>query len=139
MRLVYCSRCDSRELVLGAVIDEFGPLGCSVCTKNSELYSVNNRMNPAPKGRLEQALRDAPAHLPRPASPPPGARYPPCFYKASVVEELLVTRFRTVMSVRHLPLKHRKYRGHTISFYQGIGEYADMLRDLLPGPQVCYY
>ena len=118
MQLVRCLRCDGRPLALSASCDVFGPQGCEVCSKDSERYTVSNHMNPAPAHRLEQALRNAPARLARPASPPPGARYPPCFYEASVVEELLVTRFRTVMSIRHLPLKHRKYRGHTLSFYQ---------------------
>ena len=134
MRLVHCPRCDNRPLLLSGASDAFGAQGCSICSKDPERYSESNMMNPAPAGRLETALREAPVHLPRPPSPPPGARYPPCFYQASVVEELLVTRFRTVMSVHHLPLKHRKYRGHTISFYQAIGEFADMFKDLLPVP-----
>ena len=139
MRLVCCPRCDSRPLVLSASSDEFGPQGCAICEKDSERNSVRNCMNPAPAGRLDQALRAAEADLkkalPLPKiRPPPGARYPPCFYEASVVEELLVTRFRTVMSIRHMPLKHRKYRGHTLSFYQGVGEFADLFSSLLPVP-----
>ena len=135
MRLVCCLRCDARQLVLGASSDVFGPKGCSVCEKCDRRHTVHNDMNPAPAGRLEQALREATADLERPKwLLPTGARYPPCFYMASVLEELLVTRFRTVMSVRHMPLKHRKYRGHTISFYQGVGEFADMYSDLLPVP-----
>ena len=142
MRLVRCPKCDSRPLEFTGT---FGPEGCKVCKKDAERYAVSNGMNPAPPGRLLQALREAEAsneaepdpkkRRPLPlAYPLPGARYPPCFYEASVTEELLVTRFRTVMSVRHMPLKHRKYRGHTISFYQAIGEFTDMFNDLLPVP-----
>ena len=139
MRLVYCQRCDCRLLVLNASSDVFGPNGCSVCERDGKRYAVFNCMNPAPSNRLEQALRaakaDAKRNLPLPMlRHPPGARYPPCFYEASLVEELLVTRFRTVMSIRHMPLKHRKYRGHTISFYQAVGNFADMFSDMLPVP-----
>lgn len=52
------------------------------------------------------------------------AHYPPVYYNATLAETLLVTRFRTIMSLRHMPLMHQKFRGHTISFMQNLKEFV---------------
>ena len=89
-------------------------------------------MNPAPQGRplaVWKAKRDTIAHCGDdiswlPPMPPPAAHYPPVYYEATLAETLLVTRFRTVMSIRHMPLYHKKYRGHTIAFMQDLSDFV---------------
>jgi hypothetical protein len=104
---------------------------CDKCRGNAMLLTEVNHMDPAPCGRplkewlkKEKEMREKGedvSWLPR--RPPKEARYPQVYYEATLAETMLVTRFRTVMSIRHMPLYHKKYRGHTISSMQHLGEF----------------
>ena len=95
---------------------------CEVCCEDGEKLSAANHMDPAPRGRplaewetklseIQNAGGDV-SWLP--PKPPAGAHYPPVYYTATLAETLLVTRFRTVMSCRHMPLYHKKFRGRAL-------------------------
>ena len=84
---------------------------CSVCHQHGEVFTLANNNDPSP--------------------PPPSASRPlycgptQCLewykelcLKASLTEELLVTKFRTFLIMRRMPHQHLRYRGHTIAFVQ---------------------
>ena len=84
---------------------------CSVCHQHGEAFTFANNNDTSP--------------------PPPSASRPlycgpiQCLewykelcLKASLTEELLVTKFRTFLIMRRMPHQHLRYRGHTIAFVQ---------------------
>ena len=95
---------------------------CDTCKNDQDKLSDANHMDPAPKGRplkvwvqKEATMLQAGDDLSwLPPRPPAGAHYPPVYYMATLAETLLVTRFRTVISYRHMPLYHKKFRGRTL-------------------------
>ena len=133
MDLLVCSNCGRRPLV-DARPPSFNAASwcCDTCNEHPARLSAANHMNPAPQGRplaVWKAKRDTIAHCGDdiswlPPMPPPAAHYPPVYYEATLAETLLVTRFRTVMSIRHMPLYHKKYRGHTIAFMQDLSDFV---------------
>ena len=126
-----CSNCGGRPLV-----DErpanVAVWRCATCAIDPDRLTSANHMHPAPRGRPLEVWRAKRAELEAwgndlgwlPPAPPAAAHYPPVYYQATLAETLLVTRFRTVMSIRHMPLYHKKFRGHTISFMQNLAEFV---------------
>jgi hypothetical protein len=96
---------------------------CDTCCEDCDKLSAANHMDPAPKGRPLTKWQEKLIEVQKagddvswlPPKPPAGAHYPPVYYTATLAETLLVTRFRTVMCYRHMPLYHKKFRGRTPS------------------------
>ena len=93
---------------------------CMVCKKNPLAFTHENNNDPSPPPLSEKRCRDLLREgLPLYCGPLNAQHwYDTLFRKASLTEELLVTRFRTFMIMRRMPHRHLRYRGHTIAFMQ---------------------